>query len=176
MRPEPGLAAALVPRRRARGCPRPLRVLSPATLASVRQTLRDARRHCSAAAVPDEVRDSLEIVLAELMNNIVEHANAGRDRGIIDLELRVGNDAVRCVLRDDGGPMPGARLPEGRLPDTARPVARLPEGGFGWALIRGLTEELAYRREADGNCTSFSVPLAASPQVPEPAAVELRRN
>ena len=38
----------------------------------------------------------------------------------------------------------------------------LPEGGFGWCLIQGLTQSLCYYREGQRNCLAFMVPYHQS--------------
>jgi serine/threonine-protein kinase RsbW len=50
--------------------------------------------------------------------------------------------------------MPKDGLPEGRLVTLAE-TATLPEGGFGWFLIRTLSRDLDYRREGGRNLLSF---------------------
>ena len=55
--------------------------------------------------------------------------------------------------------MPGGRPPAGRLPDGADcALVDLPEGGFGWHLIRTLTRDLAYVRSGGCNRLSFLLP------------------
>lgn len=99
-----------------------------------------------------ELRGRIEIVLAEVLNNIVEHAYAQQE-GTITLELSALPDGVSCRVLDNGSEMPGLTLPEGKLepydPDD------LPEGGFGWFLIRSLTEDLCYTRHNDVNELRF---------------------
>lgn len=127
--------------------------------ASVRRALRGvidtlARQPCAAGA-----RDRVELVLAEVLNNIVEHAYAGWPEGLIELALEWENGALRCVVTDNGRPMPAEGLPEGRLPHHGD----LPEGGFGWYLIRSLTTGLSYARVADANRLSFTMILDSEP-------------
>ncbi len=100
-------------------------------------------------------RDSAEIVLAEVMNNIVEHAYATL-RGEIDITIRREVDGLACTVVDRGHAMPDARLPAGTLTTTP---ADLPEGGFGWHLIRELARDLVYQRVGDRNELSFRLTL-----------------
>ena len=62
------------------------------------------------------------------------------------LQMRKNRSAVDRKVRP---PLPGLRLPEGTAPPAVTPRESLPEGGFGWFLIRALTERLDYAR-ADG--------------------------
>jgi serine/threonine-protein kinase RsbW len=104
-------------------------------------------------AQQDDLRGTAEIVLAEVLNNIVEHAYADQG-GDITLRLVQQDGAVHCTVIDTGAPMPGLCLPEGRF-QPLDDLADLPEGGFGWFLIRSLTQGLAYRRTQGVNRLSF---------------------
>lgn len=103
----------------------------------------------------------LELVLAEVLNNIVEHAQADWPEGRI--ALAVGKCAGGIVLRmqDDGREMPGRALPRGTLPDGGAEPGVIPEGGFGWYLIRALSDELSYCRQDDKNCLCIRILEAA---------------
>lgn len=105
-------------------------------------------RHGFLAQSPPDLADRAELLLAEALNNIVEHAYAGQS-GALRLVLlrRAGGLVIR--LLDHGAPMPGLALPRGDLPDMHGDS--LPEGGFGWFLIRSLSHRLGYRRLRAGN-------------------------
>jgi len=128
-------------------CPQGVR----AALALSRRTLRDWGLDAPAAG-------SAEIVLAEVLNNIVEHACARAPDGEIALRLSLCGRGVAVCIVDNGAAMPGLRLPDGRHGQRALAAGDLPEGGFGWALIRSLSEDLAYRRECGRNHLSFRLP------------------
>ena len=118
---------------------------------SVRALLADVRAYLRAADVSETTCGTVEIVLAEALNNIVEHAYDGPATDRIGLHARLGRAELVCTLRDRGAPLPALHLPEGRLPEIARRPEALPEGGFGWFLIRSLTRDIHYAREAGGN-------------------------
>jgi serine/threonine-protein kinase RsbW len=102
----------------------------------------------------------VELALAEALNNIVEHALAGQQGCGIDVMVARFPHWIDCELRDGGLPMPSGRLPQGRAPDVATRLRDLPEGGFGWFLIRELTANLRYTRECGINHLSFRIDLA----------------
>ncbi len=135
------------------------RMRAPATARAVRDVLANVAEHCRAAALPAAACEDLQIVLGELLNNVVEHGNAGRETGVLDLSLRLGRSAIHCCLRDDGAALPGGCFPKGAMPDIDLPTASLPEGGFGVSLIRALTRDLGYLRAGDENRTFFRIPL-----------------
>jgi serine/threonine-protein kinase RsbW len=102
-----------------------------------------------------EVRGRLEIVLAEVLNNIVEHAY--RDgSGPISLQIARKGQVLCFRVEDQGHPMPDGNLPRGELPTAEGPDGPS-EGGFGWFLIRSLTEGLSYCRCEGVNRLCFTI-------------------
>lgn len=135
-----------------------LRMVFPGTPAAVRDALRAILAAPLLDGLDADARGSAELVLAEVLNNVVEHAYAGAP-GDIDLRLGLRPGGLLCLVRDRGRPMPGGDLPEGRLP-AIRPHDP-PEGGFGWHLIRSLACDLRYRRAGGRNHLRFR--LATDP-------------
>ena len=103
----------------------------------------------------DDIRGTLEIVLAEALNNVVEHAyreGPGPIRVCVDHLAPV----LKVSVYDQGLPMPDEQLPKGELAPLID-GEDLPEGGFGWFLIRTLTLDLAYERQGAVNHLRFAV-------------------
>jgi serine/threonine-protein kinase RsbW len=129
-----------------------LQLVIPADTLAVRNALV---RMCDTPvlqSLPEDDRGTVEIVLAEVLNNIVEHA-CSDGMGEIEVTLRRAPDGLLCQVIDNGVRMPGDRLPEGSLPPIKE--VDLPEGGFGWHLIRTLSKELAYSRSEGQNRLTF---------------------
>lgn len=107
-----------------------------------------------------EARDTAQIVLAEVLNNIVEHAY-GETPGEIEVTIDVSSVGLSFRIIDAGLPLPDGALPLGDLPVGGAPVlcpdGEMPEGGFGWYLIRTLSEDVAYRREGERNFLTFRI-------------------
>lgn len=136
-----------------------LRVIFASTPLAVRDALHstlDGLRHLD---LTDDEAGTVELVLAEVMNNVVEHAYAGGREGMVELQIAHENTGLRCRIFDDGLPMPGGNLPETFPPDPARPLPAQPEGGFGWFLIRELARDLSYCRRGHRNHISFRLPV-----------------
>ncbi len=108
----------------------------------------------------DAARGTAEIVLAEVLNNIVEHAYAEMS-GDIHITLRNQAGGVYVEICDQGHPFPQDALPQGILPQTCA-ITGLPEGGFGLFLIRSLVQNLTYRRDNARNHLSFVLPTDAT--------------
>lgn len=104
------------------------------------------------AALSPDHRATAEIVLAEVLNNIAEHAYA-EGPGDITVSLAATKSGLDCRILDKGREMPGGAPPVGTLPEE-----ELPEGGFGWFLIRSLTQGLSYQRKPGQNRLSFVIP------------------
>lgn len=127
---------------------------------AVRCALRAAVARFAPQISADEA-GVLELVLAEVMNNIVEHSYAGGGEGTISLAIVRDWRGLSCSLSDDGVPLPEGCLAPPKLPETEVSTEHLPEGGFGWYLIHDLTRGLGYRRVAGRNLLAFRLPLAA---------------
>ena len=135
-----------------------LRLRLQAEPGAVRATLAQARFWLGGQNVPEPARDRCELVLAELLNNIVEHACAPQLPAMLRLILALGPEGLHICLSDPGRPMPGLRLPPARLPRLDVPLADLPEGGFGWPLVHRLAPSPAYRRRAGRNRLVLTLP------------------
>ena len=128
-----------------------------ATPDAVRTALAEARKNWATEGLGEDMVTTAELVLAEALNNVVEHAHAGRLGGQVVLKTNFVDGALECVIRDDGVPMPGLKMPKGRLPDRGRGLRDLPEGGFGWYMIKSMTDGLAYERRGGWNQLDFVI-------------------
>jgi len=125
---------------------------------SVRFALRTALARFLRQLSSDEA-GTLELVLAEVLNNIVEHGYGETGHGTITLSLVRDGRGLSCSISDDGVELPPTCLDLG-IDDSQRPEPQsLPEGGFGWFLIRDLVEDLGYHRENGRNLLAFRLPL-----------------
>lgn len=135
-------------------------IVIPAQDSAVRTGLRFLFDHLPLRDLNEEDRGTMEIVLAEALNNIVEHAYADF-QGEIEIALWQTGKDLHCSLVDNGHSMPNGQLPAGNLP-TIGDHSLLPEGGFGWHLIRSLSKDLSYRRDGAKNVLTFHLETAKS--------------
>ncbi|MEM6888927.1 MAG: ATP-binding protein [Pseudomonadota bacterium] len=127
---------------------------------SIRSTdleIRDALAALRAALQPldldsDEL-GTVELVLAEVLNNIVEHAYPEPDNaaGTIAITGTHKSDGLHLQIRDNGLPMPDGQTPLGSPVDVSLDLDDLPEGGFGWFLIKNLAKDVTYVRRDGEN-------------------------
>lgn len=125
-----------------------------------RHAIRAVIERLSGHGLTEESAAIVELVLAEAVNNVVEHAFAGLEPGEVVIRYRFRDGRLTLSLCDAGHALPGGILPEGRASDVSGPRVQLPEGGFGWFLIRELTSSIHYGRRAGRNHlrVSFDLP------------------
>lgn len=129
----------------------PTHLVGP-TAAHVRRGLIKIERDLQEWGLPQELVGTSQIVLAEVLNNIVVHARPDPESEI-SLWLCWDGECLACRIEDGGNLLPGEVLPDGTFPDPET----LPEGGFGWPLIRYLASHLVYQRMPHINSLRFSV-------------------
>lgn len=93
-----------------------------------------------------EPRTDIVIAVSEALNNIVEHAYAGQSPGPVKVCLYVVGTSAFVEFQDNGHPLPDGEPPVVDGIDLSGPIETLPEGGFGWFLIRKLVRSLRYER------------------------------
>jgi serine/threonine-protein kinase RsbW len=144
--------------------PRPAAVFTFGSASpAVRAALAEIRDVLFRLAPDADAAGSIEIVLAEVLNNIGEHAYRGMEEGRIELCIWTEGETLLFETRDAGLPMPNGRMPAGRAARLDCPVEEIPEGGFGWHLIRNLTAGLCYARIGDSNQLTFRMRRDARP-------------
>lgn len=138
---------------------RDVHIVFPSQQMAVRRALEQLARDLEPMGLSPEDHGTIELVLAEALNNVVEHAYENDPGGTIDLRVAHSDKGLKFSITDFGIPMPDGELPLGREPDPNVEIEALPEGGFGWFLIRDLTHELIYAREHDQNVLTFRLAL-----------------
>ncbi len=89
--------------------------------------------------------DPFASAVTEALNNCIEHAYGNVRERPIELTWTADARSVQTALRDWGKPM--EHLPRGTCPD---PLS-MPDGGWGWFIIRSCTDEVIYSTGPDGN-------------------------
>ena len=127
----------------------------PATELGTRAGVGIVTRRLRQAGLTPERTAEVEISLTEAVNNVVEHAYAGIGGGSVRVLCRLRPDRLDIRICDTGRPLPANRLPPGIAADVAVPRQDLPEGGFGWFLIRAFARDIRYHR--CGPCNHLSL-------------------
>lgn len=127
-----------------------------ATDQDTRETLRALMQVLNDAGIDAEDSANAELILAEALNNVTEHAYA-EGAGPVEISVTIEQGGLACTISDRGRPMPLGVTPSPGLPVIA-PPDDLPEGGFGWHIIRCLATDLTYHRDSGQNRLSMRVP------------------
>ncbi|SIT77816.1 ATP-binding protein [Pontibaca methylaminivorans] len=125
----------------------------PPTAPDARRLLVQLALWLPRAGVGADDGDALQIVLAEAVNNIVEHGCCGMGEAISVRIAPVGRRRLFIDIHDRGRKIPQAALACRPAPPCASggPDGRLSEGGFGWQLIRALVRGVHYGQDGTGN-------------------------
>ncbi|MDF1802657.1 ATP-binding protein [Thalassovita sp.] len=130
-----------------------------ATELGVRGALSQLQSFLQRSSVQDDDCGKAEIVVAEALNNVVEHAYAETGNGTIDLRCRQSPLCIDITILDRGVPVPVHVFAKRQPPNIDVEIDDLPEGGFGWMLIQEMTENLSYQRVDGTNCLRMAIPL-----------------
>lgn len=142
---------------RGKGASVELRLRFPSTRLHIRAALDRVMSGLGAMHLTDDDASTVELVLAEVLNNVSRHAYADDPHGVIELHLIQTGCGLSGRVIDEGIGMPCRGLPPGIEPDPCRPLDQLAEGGFGWFLIHRLTRNPTYMRVASRNVFWFGI-------------------
>lgn len=131
---------------------------------SFRATEQEARRGILSVVerlkrmeIPAARIDEVQIALAEAVNNVVEHAYSETATGDVRIRCELLANRLWINIYDAGQPFPDNKLPSPKEPalQPGTALEDLPEGGFGWFLIRELASDVQYQRDVDTNQLSL---------------------
>lgn len=130
---------------------------------AVRTALSDLISGLRPLSLDGEELGTVELVLAEALNNVVEHAYPeGEPAGPVNITCRTSEKGLLFRVMDKGRPMPGEALPETKLANVNVDLYDLPEGGFGWFLIKDLAKDVTYSRADGHNILDLRVAVTVS--------------
>lgn len=103
-------------------------------------------KHHSSIVRRDHQLYRLNLALAEGFTNAVRHAHSGLSTETsIEIQAMLHDDRMEIRIWDWGQPFDPNKLEEPE-PGTLR------EGGYGWFLLRRLTDRVSYDRQGQRNC------------------------
>jgi serine/threonine-protein kinase RsbW len=100
--------------------------------------------------VSHEKITDVQIVMAEALNNVIEHGFASDNSGHIGIDIEVANGSIVAEISDNGKEFTPPEANQTPLQDNDD-FDHLPEGGFGWILIREITTSYTFHRIANEN-------------------------
>ena len=104
----------------------------------------------------------IQVALVEVLNNIVEHAYGDQGGGIIEITCQPFVGYLGFEIVDTGIALPDHCLQNDQL-SAIDIQASLPEGGFGWFLIRQLSYDIAHKRRDGKNHLSLKIRMEDPP-------------
>ncbi|MFY0308280.1 ATP-binding protein [Leisingera sp. D0M16] len=126
-----------------------------ATNLDARRGIQSVVSKLRSLGVPGARVDEVQIALTEAVNNVVEHAYEESAPGDVRIRGELSPERLWISIQDAGSPFPKGELPEGKPADISVPTDSLPEGGFGWFLIRELASQVQYERSEGNNNLSL---------------------
>ena len=124
----------------------------------VRALLSDVTLWMADQGIDVDNSQSMELVLAEVLNNVVEHAYCDTD-GNITVSLSLHNGFLQADCLDHGKAMPHGPPSSAKAFNPQMTLDDLPEGGFGWSLIRSLCSGVSCQRIGGQNHTTLTIDL-----------------
>lgn len=124
-----------------------------------------------------EEAGTVELVMAEALNNIVEHAYPEKDGADpIHITCKHAQDGLHLTVVDTGQAMPDGHIPVGTAVDLDVELDDMPEGGFGWFLIKDLAKDVEYVRVDTQNRLRLRLAVAMFATARPTAAVSNSQN
>jgi len=95
------------------------------------------------------------VAVEELVVNAIRYAfDPPPGSHAIDMDIRVGSDALVVRVQDDGRPFDPRTAPAPRIADA---LAEGAAGGWGIQLVKALADELTYRRSEGRNVVEVTI-------------------
>lgn len=120
---------------------------------------------CDRAALPEQIRYHLSLVLEELVVNTVKHGRCDPRDNAIHINLRVREGRVQIAFCDSGIAFNPLDAPP---PNLGEDVECRPIGGLGIHLVRCLMPETRYERRDGRNYLFLAKPIEPKTESTQP--------
>ncbi|MFY0679024.1 MAG: ATP-binding protein [Thalassovita sp.] len=124
---------------------------------AVRQSLTRLMTQLRKTRLCEDDLGRVELMLAEVLNNVVEHAYGAGAYGPVDLTCDLFEDVLKLVVVDQGRDLPSDMFQPREFADPTQMSDDLPEGGWGWTLIQSLAKTISYTRQEDVNVLTLTL-------------------
>jgi sigma-B regulation protein RsbU (phosphoserine phosphatase) len=123
---------------------KPARFIIPASVKGVADVTAKAGKYCQRHNLPEAFCFQVEVVVAEVLNNVLEHALPGHAKNKIELICHLQDDQFLIETIDDG-------LPLQTLPGDKGMPTSWAESGRGWPIVNNWMDEISFNRADDRN-------------------------
>lgn len=128
---------------------------------AAREAISQLMEKLSPLQLDIEESGTFELVMAEALNNVVEHGYPDPSQGgPIKIDCTHKSNGLHVHIIDQGLPMPDGKTPLGLAAEVDVDFMDMPEGGFGWFLIKDLAKDVRYERQGDKNYLRMRVAIA----------------
>jgi len=127
---------------------------------SVRAALEEFDQWLGGHNVDADGRGTTQIVLAEILNNIVEHGQLSSHQGI-STSISLISDGVFCKVKDEAPTFRALETPAVNADGMCGASIQLAEGGYGVFLVQSLARNIRYCEVERGNHLEFVIPLVS---------------
>jgi serine/threonine-protein kinase RsbW len=128
---------------------------------AAREAISQLMEKLSPLQLDIEETGTFELVIAEALNNVVEHGYPDPTQGgPIEIDCTHKSNGLHVHIVDQGLPMPDGKTPLGLAAEVDVDFMDMPEGGFGWFLIKDLAKDVHYERQGNSNCLHLRVAIA----------------
>lgn len=128
------------------------RVVIKNRLSEIAAVTEGFERFADDQGIPAAVAMKFNIAFDELLNNVIAYAYRDEDEHEIVIQAVLSRERLTVTIFDDGVPFNPLSV---KAPDTQSPLEDREPGGLGVHLVRGLVDELSYRRYIDGNALTL---------------------
>ena len=100
----------------------------------------------------DPVRQSMSVVLDEMLNNVISYAYQGEKEKEIEVNFELSGNRLVLTIKDSGVPFnPFTRA----TPDIAESIEERAIGGLGIHMVRNMMDEYSYQRQINKNVVTL---------------------
>ena len=127
------------------------RMEMPGILRYVRAARRFVLSVCRLAGVDEDSRDSIGLALTEILNNSIDHGDAGENGTPIEIDIDVRADSIRLVVTETGASGwdgPDMQRVQQDVEDPAPDDTQF--RGRGLLLVCSLMDEMEVRSASNG--------------------------
>ncbi|MGA2411864.1 MAG: ATP-binding protein [Candidatus Binataceae bacterium] len=105
-------------------------------------------RITSSISLSEQLAFEMEVAAVEAVNNAVEHAHHHQANKRITVRVQLNSDHIQFTIVDRGEPIDFERVMSGSTPAASTGE---PERGRGLKIIKGLMDEVRYKRKGATN-------------------------
>ncbi|WP_051361529.1 ATP-binding protein [Desulfuromonas sp. TF] len=128
-----------------------LRLAIDSRLDEVRRVRKAVSRMADDAPFTTEEWQQVKTCFDEALNNAIIHAYDSEPGHEVEVEARLEQDRVVCIIADRGRPAPEEARRKPRLDVSAEEVEDLPEGGMGLYIMCEVMDRIGYESKGGRN-------------------------